>query len=104
MYRAMSVCGIGARAPRAVPGAAARPGGLSGFEVFSWGGQYFVRDPRAPMASAAAIPDAARGLGRVERQPAWPRAARPAKADLLAEVWISGLFAVVFLMGWMTLA
>jgi hypothetical protein len=106
MYRAGNGNGIGSRSSRADLRAAARPAGLSGFDVLAWGGQYFVRDPRARLASGSWLGDAGRGLGRVERKAEGPgfRGGTAGKVDSFTTVWISGLFALVFLMGCLTLA
>jgi hypothetical protein len=103
--RTLRVCESVARSSRVDMPAGARPRGLSGFDVLAWGGQHFVREPRARKLSRPAPGDRGPGLGCVEEKAAWLglRPAAPGKVDSLATVWISGLFAVVFLMGCLTL-
>jgi hypothetical protein len=85
--------------------AAARPGGLSAFDIFGTGARGFLTAPR--LRPVSDVPAAAmRGLERVEGKAARLRRSRAVlgTADRFAAVWVGVPFAVVFVLGCLTLA
>jgi hypothetical protein len=84
----------------------ARPGGLAGFDVPAWGGHGRFPGPLARETSGLRLSATRLGLERSEPKTvkSWAGAAAFGKADSLTKVWIGVPFAVVFVMGCLTLA
>jgi hypothetical protein len=105
MQRVMSYGRNQAVSPMTQDRAAPRPYGLSGFDILAWGGHGFFPGPRVRKASGTPVAAGVRGLDRIERKAAghWASRTAAANADSLATVWISVPFAVVFVLGCLTL-
>jgi hypothetical protein len=94
-----------AHSPRTQVRAGIRAPGLPAFDIFTGDTHGVFPGPRVRKASGKPGADDDRGLDRIERKAARHYASRRAsgKVNSLAAVWVSVPFAVVFVLGCLTL-